>query len=295
MAHVPVLTREVLEFLHPQRGEIYVDGTIGNGGHAKVIGERLGKSGHLIGIDEDTSALETAERNLSELECDVHLIHGNARNIPSILHRLGIERVDTILLDLGLRSDQIDSSGRGFTFKKDEPLLMTFNPENSDLTARQIVNEWDKENIEAILSGYGEERYASRIADAIVSFREESPIETTTQLQEIISEAVPSRYRHGRINPATRTFQALRIAVNDEIEALREALQGGWEKLDSEGRFAVISFHSLEDRIVKHFFKQNENANVLTKKPIQPNTDEIENNPRSRSAKLRVAQKNEEI
>lgn len=291
MTHVSVLLNEALDHLDPQPGETFVDGTLGNGGHARLIGERLGSQGTLIGIDADSQALEVAGKHLSDLECTIHLVHDNARNISAILENLGILSIDGILLDLGLRSEQIDVSGRGMSFKGEEPLLMTFNPvpKEGSLTAEKIVNEWDVENIEAILSGYGEERYSRRIADAIIAVRKESVIRTTKDLREIIEQAVPPGYLHGRIHPATRTFQALRIAVNDEIEALRQVLHDGWQHLSSGSRFGVISFHSLEDRIVKHFFKRLPDAEILTKKPIRPTEEEIENNPRSRSAKFRIA------
>ncbi|MEX0935181.1 MAG: 16S rRNA (cytosine(1402)-N(4))-methyltransferase RsmH [Candidatus Paceibacterota bacterium] len=293
MTHIPVLLDEVLDLLDPQEGEIFVDGTIGNGGHAREIGKKLGASGTIIGLDEDSEALKMAEENLSDLACTTHLIRENARNITQVLDDLEIKYVDGILLDLGIRSEQIDSSGRGFSFKGEEPLLMTFNPhpKEDDLTASTIVNQWDGENIEAVISGYGEERYARRITEAIISTRKESPINTTKDLREIIEEAVPARYRRGRIHPATRTFQALRIAVNDEIEALREVLRGGWGRLGPNGRFAVISFHSLEDRVVKHFFKRQRDALIHTKKPLQPSEEERAENPRARSAKLRVAER----
>jgi 16S rRNA (cytosine1402-N4)-methyltransferase len=208
------------------------------------------------------------------------------------------------MLDLGLSSDQFETSGRGFSFQKNEPLLMTFkeNLGPEDLTAKQIVNTWDEENIADIIYGYGEERYSRKIAKGIVGARAVKPIETTFDLVEIIKNSTPSRYAHGKIHPATRTFQALRITVNDEINALKEGLEKGWERLAPGGRMAVISFHSIEDRIVKHFYKSKEwmekadgtserTANIITKKPITASHQEISENPRSRSAKLRIIEK----
>ena len=200
------------------------------------------------------------------------------------------------MLDLGLSSDQFETSGRGFTFKNDEPLLMTFkkNPDQGDLTAYQIVNTWEEENIADVIYGYGEEKYSRRIAKAIVNYREKKAIEKTSELVEIISNSVPVFYKRGRIHPATRTFQALRIAVNDELNTLKRGLERGFARLASGGRIAVISFHSLEDRIVKNFNKEKEEleqARIITKKPIVPSEDEVRENPRSRSAKLRILEK----
>jgi 16S rRNA (cytosine1402-N4)-methyltransferase len=205
---------------------------------------------------------------------------------------LGEVRPDAILLDLGFSSDQLESSGRGLSFQKDEPLDMRLS--GRGITAAEILNSWDEHAIELILRGFGGEKYSRRIAGAIVRRRELTPFETTTELVETIISSVPASYRHGRINPATRTFQALRIAVNEELTALEEGLAKGFEHLAIGGRFAVISFHSLEDRIVKNFFRDKAklgNAKLINKKPITPSKDEIEGNPRARSAKLRVIEK----
>lgn len=289
--HIPVLLHEVIHGLNIQPTDIVVDGTVGNGGHSLEIAQLLGEKGVLIGIDHDKDALVNAQEKLHNVSPTLHLVQGNFRDITTYVQEFDIEKVDKILLDLGIRSDHVDMSGRGFTFLKDEPLVMTFNREGDGLTAREIVNEWGEETLIDIIKGYGEERYARRIAHAIVEARGEQEIETTTQLVDIIRNNVPSRYAHGPIHPATRTFQAIRIAVNDEIESLREGLEKGWDLLNENGRFAVISFHSLEDRIVKHFFKKQDNANIITKKPLYPSRAEEESNPRSRSAKLRIAEK----
>ena len=231
-----------------------------------------------------------------------------------LLAQLGLAHADKIVLDLGLSSDQFETSGRGFTFQKNEPLLMTFRAgllgelvgelvEEGDslLTAHYIVNNWDEENIADIIYGYGEERYARRIARGIIEARAEAPIETTFDLVDIIKKSTPSLYHHGKTHPATRTFQALRITVNDEIGALNDGLEKGFNLLSPLGRMAVISFHSIEDRIVKHFYKSKAEkteqypeprATVITKKPLIPSAQEISENPRSRSAKLRIIQKN---
>ena len=207
-----------------------------------------------------------------------------------------MDKVDRILLDLGIRSDHIESSGRGFTFKRDEPLLMTFSKDSDEglFTAIEILNEWDEGNIVEILNGYGEEEYAKKIAKAIVSERKVKPIRTTFHLVEVISSAVPYKYKNRKIHFATKTFQALRIAVNDEIAVLREGLRKSFERLSPNGRLVVISFHSLEDRAVKRFFKEKEEegeGEMITKKPITPSAKEVAENPRSRSAKLRVIKK----
>jgi 16S rRNA (cytosine1402-N4)-methyltransferase len=208
-----------------------------------------------------------------------------------------VAHADKILLDIGLSSNQFEQSARGFSFQKDEPLIMSFKKDlkETDLTAREIVNTWDEVNIQTILEGYGEEQFAWKIAKAIVARRQENPIETTFDLVEIIKLATPKFYHHKKIHPATKTFQALRITVNDEIESLKEGVSKGFNILNRGGRMAIISFHSLEDRIVKQFFKDKQTKDegmLITKRPIVPTEEEIKENPRSRSAKLRVIQKN---
>jgi 16S rRNA (cytosine1402-N4)-methyltransferase len=226
----------------------------------------------------------------------VILRHTNFRDIDKTIHIEGLQKVDKILLDLGFSSDQLDNSGRGFSFLKDEPLLMTLSDEINEgrFTARDILNDWDEENIATIIKEYGEESFARKIAKAVVKARSVKPIERTGELVEIIKSATPGWYHHRKTHPATKTFQALRITVNDEIEALKEGLMNGFDVLAPSGRMAVISFHSLEDRIVKHFFRERallDQGKVLTKKPVIPERSEIVENPRSRSAKLRIIEK----
>lgn len=294
--HVPVLLQPTIELLDIKEGDIVVDVTLGLGGHAKEMAGRLGEEGTLIGFDADSNLLAKAKKNLVEIKCRKIFINTNFRNIKSALDGEGIERVDKVLFDLGLNSEQFDESGRGFTFQKDEPLIMTLASEinKETLTAREIVNEWSEESLADIIYGYGEERLSRRIAKAIVETRAKKPILTTFDLVEVIRQAVPVFYTKKRIHFATKTFQALRITTNDEIGALRDGLAGTWEKLSDGGRVAALSFHSLESRTVKNFFKTKiaEGAGkLINKKAISPNRDEELLNPRSRSAQLRVIQK----
>ncbi|MFA5000988.1 MAG: 16S rRNA (cytosine(1402)-N(4))-methyltransferase RsmH [Candidatus Paceibacterota bacterium] len=291
--HVPVLLQPTIEQLDLKTGEVVVDATLGLAGHAKVMAEKIGRKGTLIGFDADASLLAKAKENLTGVECRTVFFNTNFRNIKSVLDQAGIEQVDKVLFDLGLNSEQFDESGRGFTFQKDEPLLMTLSStrEKEALTAREVVNTWDEENIADIVYGYGEERLSRRIAKAIVEARKIKPIETTFELVEVIRSAVPVFYTKKRIHFATKTFQALRIVVNDEIGALRDGLTGAWEKLSGGGRVAVLSFHSLEARAVKEFFKQkvaSGEGKLINKKVIKPSREEELTNPRSRSAQLRV-------
>jgi 16S rRNA (cytosine1402-N4)-methyltransferase len=247
----------------------------------------------LIGIDIDADAIGRAKSRIATP--NAAFFQENFRNIDKVLDQAGVRHVDGILFDLGLSSDQIEESGRGFSFKANEPLLMTMkkDPSATDLTAREIVNSWEEESIADIIYGYGEDRFARRIAKAIVQARVHQPIETAEQLSNIVASAVP-RFGFKKINPATKTFQAIRIAVNDELGALKEALPKAFRRLNPGGRIAVISFHSLEDRIVKRFFKERSDAGegrLITKKPITPSPQEIAENPRSRSAKLRIIEK----
>jgi len=299
-SHQPVLLQELLDALHIKPGQTVVDGTLGGAGHAEAIVERLGSEGVFIGIDRDRTAIERARKKLIDAKCTVHLIADSFRNIDGILTNLGIPKVDAIVLDLGLSSDQLNppdsGSGRGFSFQRDEPLLMTFefSPKEDAVTARDIVNEWEEEHIADILFGFGEERFSRRIARAVVNARKEKPIETTAELVRLIQEAVPRWYRFRKIHPATKTFQALRMAVNDELGALREVIAKGRELLTKNGRLAVITFHSVEDRVVKTLFSQYARdglGSIAYKKPIAPGHDEVSKNPRARSAKLRVFEK----
>lgn len=295
--HISVLLNEVIDNLDLKEGDTVIDATINRGGHAKEFCKLIGESGMLIGVDLDQGALNEANNLLKDEKCTIILEQNSFRNLDKVLEKAGIKKVDGILFDLGFSSDQLDESKRGFSFQRNEPLLMTLkeNPTEEDLTAKEIVNNWEEENIADVIYGYGEEKFSRRIAKKIVEIREEKPIETTQDLVKAIEKAVPNWYKHKKIHFATKTFQALRITVNDEIGALKEGLVKGIEALDKDGRMAVISFHSIEDRAVKQFFnskKQEGIGKVITKKPITPSADEVKSNPRARSAKLRVFQKN---
>jgi len=275
--HIPVLTKEVLEYLSPKPNENFIDCTLGFGGHAEEILKRTKPNGKVLGIEIDP---EIAKKNKQERLIVVNDSYVNLRKIVKV----NDFKANGILFDLGLSSFHFEGSNRGFSFQKDEFLDMRFSPK-SRLMAYDIINSWPEKDIEEILKEYGEERHSRRIAKAITEARK---IKTTKELACLIEKIVP---RRGKIHPATRTFQALRIAVNDELENIRKGLLEATEVLGVGGRIVVISFHSLEDRIVKHFFKDNPNLKVLFKKPIQPQEDEILNNPRSRSAKLRAVVK----
>ncbi|MEI6842914.1 MAG: 16S rRNA (cytosine(1402)-N(4))-methyltransferase RsmH [bacterium] len=297
MIHKTVLLQEAIDGLDIHSGEIFVDGTLGNGGHTEEVCKRFGNTVAMIGIDLDPDALARSQERLSHFGCNVKYSQNNFRNIDTALDSLGVEKVNKILLDIGLSSNQFEESGRGFSFQKDEPLIMSFKKDltENDLTAREIVNTWDEENIRAILEGYGEEQFAYRIAKGIVRYRQMKSIETTAELVDIILSATPKFYHHRKIHPATKTFQALRITVNDEIENLKEGLRKSFVRLAGKGRIAVISFHSLEDRIVKDYFRKIEDDGLgkrVNKKPIIASEEEIQTNPRSRSAKLRIVEKN---
>lgn len=297
--HISVLLKEAIDILDLHEGDVYLDATLGAGGHAEKIAEKWGDKITVAGIDTDPLAVEASKLRLEMEGFIPRFAVLNFRNIAQAPELLGIERPTKILFDLGWNKSQFDTQegkeGRGFSFQRDEPLLMTFGSvEASEFTAETIVNTWDRENIEIILQNYGEETFARRISEKIVEAREKQPIKTSGQLADIVYHAVPVWYRFKRIHPATKTFQALRITVNDELRALEEGLKGALESVQSKGIVAVISFHSLEDRIVKRFFREAALANqasLLTKKPIIPTEEEIAKNPRSRSAKLRAIQK----
>ena len=296
MTHKSVLLHEAIDGLDIKKGDIFVDGTLGGGGHSEEVCKSFGDTVSIIGIDLDKDATSRTEIRLKDFKSNIKYVQGSFRNIDTILDSLSVKYVDKILFDIGLSSNQFEDSGRGFSFQKDEPLIMSFKKDltENDLTGREILNNWDEENIRAILEGYGEEQFAWKIAKAIVARRMVKPIETTFDLVEIIMGATPKFYHHRKIHPATKTFQALRITVNDEIESLKEGIRKGFERLNKKGRLAVISFHSLEDRAVKQFFKQksdNGEGKLITKKPIIPTDDEINLNPRARSAKLRIIEK----
>lgn len=294
--HRSVLLHEAIDRLEIRADDCVADLTLGGAGHARAITERLGKSGTFIGFDLDPEAVERARASLKTSRCTVHLVEGNFRHLDLELAKLSIPLITKALFDLGWSGYQLDA-GRGFSFLKDEPLLMTYG-KGSALNAKTIVNEWAETSLADIIFGWGEERYARRIARTIVERREEKPFESSRDLAETIKAAVPASYRHGRIHPATRTFQALRIAVNDELGSLSQGLEASWRMLAEGGRIAVISFHSIEDRIVKQMFvkweKEGQGKRV-TKKPIVPGAEELKENPRARSAKLRVIEKTEMI
>ncbi|HEY4477711.1 MAG TPA: 16S rRNA (cytosine(1402)-N(4))-methyltransferase RsmH [Candidatus Paceibacterota bacterium] len=290
--HVSVLLKEVIDGLNlpDDKSSLVVDGTFGGGGHSLEVLKKYPKS-KVVALDQDLGAWSRSEKKFKGLGSRIDFRNLNFRELGNLE-----VSPDAVMLDLGLSSDQLENSGRGFTFKKDEPLLMTMqeNPGEEVLTARDIVNDWEEESLIAIFKGYGEEKFATRIARGIVAARKEAPIETTFDLVSVIEQAVPKFYTKSKIHPATKTFQALRMAVNDEVNTLKSGLSGGWQILKPGGRLAVISFHSGEDRIVKNFFKEKvteENAILINKKPIIPSDDEIELNKKSRSAKLRIIQK----
>ena len=286
MSHIPVLLNEVMEILKPQKGESFIDGTFGAGGHSEKILEAIGDSGKLISFDWDEKA---QERNKNIFGRNNFLfIRGNYKNIKEILKEKSLSRVDGLLLDLGFSSDQLEYSGKGFSFKKDEPLVMSYG--EGELTAADVVNSYSEEQLKEIIKTFGEEKYPGRIARAIVEARHQAPIKTSFQLAQIVRSVLPKGYERGRIDPATRTFQAIRIFVNGELDNLQKVLRDLKDIVKSGGRVAIISFHSLEDRIVKNAFrdfKKEGIAEILTKKPITASLEEIKNNPRSRSAKLR--------
>lgn len=305
--HVSVLLPECIDSLSIRPEGIYVDGTLGMGGHSEEIARRL-TTGKLIGIDRDETAIRRAGERLRPYGDRVQLVHGNFRDTAEILDDLGIDAVDGMLFDLGVSSPQLDESERGFSYMHDAPLDMRMD-ETDNLNAWFIVNRWPEEKLRRILYDYGEERYAPRIAAAIVREREQREIRTTLQLVEVIRSAMPAAALREKQHPAKRTFQAIRIAVNDELEAVRAMMDTAPDKLRPGGRIAVISFHSLEDRIVKTGIAARENGctcprefpvctcgfvqtlRSVTRKPILPAPEELESNPRSRSAKLRVAER----
>jgi 16S rRNA (cytosine1402-N4)-methyltransferase len=296
MAHIPVLLSETIDGLEIKNGEIIIDGTLGGGGHTFEIIKRFGSSVRIIGFDLDEDAITRAKKLIGTEKSNVIFKNVGFQDIDKVLNELGIESVDKIMLDLGISSFQLEVAGRGFTFLKDEPLLMTMkkDPGNDDLTASLIINNWDEVNIADIIYGFGEEKYSRKIAKAIVEARREKEIKTTFDLVKIIEDAVGKNYRGLRIHPATRTFQALRIATNSELMNLEKVIEKGFKFLKNGGRIAIISFHSLEDRIVKKAFidlKQKGIGKVITKKPIVPSEKEVKLNPRSRSSKLRIIEK----
>ena len=305
--HIPVLLHECIENLNIRPDGIYVDGTLGMGGHSEQIAGRL-TTGTLIGIDRDETAIARAGARLAPFGDRVQLVHGNFRDTAAILDRLGIGAVDGMLFDLGVSSPQLDETQRGFSYMHDAKLDMRMD-QQQQLSAYEVVNEWDCNEIRRILWEYGEERYAPQIAAAIQRAREQKPIETTLELADIIREAMPPAARREKQHPAKRSFQAIRIAVNDELKAVQEAMERSIDLLAPGGRLAVITFHSLEDRIVKNAFRsaaqgctcpkdfpvcvcgKQAKVKLVARKPLLPSMEEIARNPRARSAKLRVCEK----
>ena len=306
--HTSVLFEECMEGLNIRPDGIYVDGTLGGGGHSSGICERLDERGILIGIDRDRDALAAAEKRLAGYNCRKYFVQSNYSDIKDVLEELEIEKIDGALLDLGVSSFQLDNPERGFSYMQDAPLDMRMS-QDDDFTAYDVVNEYDGNQLKQIITKYGEERWASRIADFIVKARKEKPIESTGQLVDIIKAAIPAAARRDGPHPAKRTFQAIRIEVNDELGQLERAVTEFCDVLAPGGRLCIITFHSLEDRIVKEIINKRINPCTCPKefpvcvcgkvgdiekksgKPILPSELEIERNPRARSAKLRIAQK----
>ena len=284
--HVPVMLDEVVRWLDPQPGAVLVDGTLGGGGHSRALAERLGDVGLVVALDRDPAAVDAASRNLAGSR--VRPLQANFADLPEVLAELDIQTVDGVVLDLGLSSDQLSDESRGFSFSSGGPLDLRFDTSRGEPAAR-LVNRLSAKNLANLIFEYGEERHSRRIARAIEERRRRGPIETAAELAELIRAVVPRFQAGHRIDPATRTFQALRIAVNDEIKSLATALRRIPDCLRPEGRVVVISFHSLEDRLVKEAFRDDPRYRPLVKKPIRPGPDEVGVNPRARSAKLRVA------
>ena len=305
--HIPVLKNEVIEGLHIDPRGVYVDGTLGGGGHSGEILRRI-PEGRLIGIDQDDAALQAADRHLASIGDNYTLLKGNFVNMKDLLAAENIEKVDGILLDIGVSSHQFDTGERGFSYRYDGPLDMRMNP-SDELSARDIVNTYDEDELSQIFWEYGEERWGKRIAEFIVEERKTDPIETTFDLVEIIKKAIPGGARREGGHPAKKTFQALRIAVNRELEVLEEVIPDAVSLLKPKGRLAIITFHSLEDRIVKNEFKylnqdcicpprqpictcdKKREIKIITRKPITATEKELDENNRSHSAKLRIAEK----
>ena len=306
--HVSVLLDECLEALNIKEDGIYVDCTLGGAGHSSQILKRLSNEGRLIGIDQDTDALKAAKERLKDYS-NVTFVHNNFYNIGEIIDGLDLEAgVYGILMDLGVSSYQLDKGERGFSYMQDAPLDMRMNREN-DFSAYEVVNEYTEEELYRIIRDYGEEKFAKRIANFIVTRRTEKPIETTLELVELIKDAIPAKARREGPHPAKRTFQAIRIEVNSELSILNKAIEDGVRQLNKGGRMAIITFHSLEDRIVKNKFRDlavacrcpkefpicvcngKAQVKVISRKAIEPTKEEVEMNPRSRSAKLRVIEK----
>jgi len=291
--HVPVFLKEVIDYLNPQVNKNFIDATAGEGGHGLAILKKNSPDGKLLGIEIDFGVYENLKKNMAEMVERVVLVNDSYINLEKIVEKNDFKLVYGILFDLGMCSWHLDASGKGFSYLKDEPLDMRFDSE-SDLTAAEIINTWDIKKIEEILREFGEEKYVHRISLAIKEARKKERIIGTQQLVDILKRTLPKHYDNRKIHFATRTFQALRIAVNNELQTIEEGLEQAIKILEPNGRIVVISFHSLEDRIVKNIFREKAKIgelNILTKKPITPCLEEIKNNSRSRSAKLRAAEK----
>ena len=286
--HVPVLLDAVVQWLDPRPGMVMVDGTLGGGGHARALLERVGANGLVIALDRDPDAIEKGQQKFHGMH--IRFAQANFCDLPEVLEQLNLKTVDGVILDLGLSSDQLADVSRGFSFSLEGPLDLRFDPMSGE-PARRVINRFSAEHLADLIYYYGEERYSRRIARAIVEQRRGKPIETSLELAELIRRVVPQSPRGERIDPATRTFQALRIAVNDELKSLEIALRRIPDCLRAGARMAIISFHSLEDRRVKEAFRNDQRLKNLTSKPIRPEQVEIDRNPRCRSAKLRVAER----
>ena len=309
-SHVSVLLEETIDSLNIKPDGIYVDGTLGGGGHSLEICKRLGVGGRLIGIDQDMDAIRAATDRLKNYSDKVTIVHSNYQNIDSVLRDLSIGGVDGIVLDLGVSSYQLDNADRGFTYREDTPLDMRMD-QSQPMTAKDIVNEYSEQELFRVIRDYGEDSFAKNIAKHIVKARQDKPIETTGELNDIIRAAIPARVRQGGGHPSKKTFQAIRIELNRELDVLEQSLDKMIGLLNPGGRLSIITFHSLEDRIVKNIFRKNMNpcicppefpvctcgrvptGKVITRKPIVPDAEELSNNKRAKSSKLRVFEKRE--
>ena len=303
--HKSVLLDETIEGLNIKPDGIYVDGTLGGGGHAYEVCRRLGEKGSIVGIDQDAAAIEAASARLKDFGGKVTIVRSNYCDMKSKLHELGIDKVDGIVLDLGVSSYQLDTAERGFSYREDAPLDMRMDTRQK-MTARDIVNDYTEADLYRVIRDYGEDKFAKNIAKHIVQARAVKPVETTAELSEIIRASIPMKFQKKSGHPAKRTFQAIRIELNRELDVLRDSLDDMIDLLNPGGRLCIITFHSLEDRIVKSAFRKNENpctcppdfpvcvcgkkskGSIITKKPILPSEEELEYNSRSKSAKLRI-------
>ena len=303
--HKSVLLNETIDGLNIKPDGIYVDGTLGGGGHAYEVCRRLGEKGSIVGIDQDAAAIEAASARLKDFGEKVTIVRSNYCDMKSKLHELGLDKVDGIVLDLGVSSYQLDTAERGFSYREDAPLDMRMDTRQK-MTARDIVNDYTEADLYRVIRDYGEDKFAKNIAKHIVQARAVKPVETTAELSEIIRASIPMKFQKKSGHPAKRTFQAIRIELNRELDVLRDSLDDMIDLLNPGGRLCIITFHSLEDRIVKSAFRKNENpctcppdfpvcvcgkkskGSIITKKPILPSEEELEYNSRSKSAKLRI-------